>query len=286
MKKISIISALSLLLCVGFMSCDGAKGPKNVKLETGIDSLSYAIGIQNADQIKAAFPMRRGLELEHMDDFVKGFLDEMYSTKSVDKNYELGRQLATEMKASMDGPLLPNDTTSRVNKDAFVEGMIQTLHDRADGIMTLEEARTYIELFVKRAERMANASAIEAEQAFLAENRLRENVVETESGLQYQIITQGRGEIPGENMTVSVHYVGTLLDGTPFDSSVERGTPFEFNTSGGVIPGWLEASQMMPIGSKWIIYVPSELGYGSRDMGVIPPFSTLIFEIEMLGIVK
>lgn len=286
MKKTSIISVLAILFCVGFMSCQGNKGPKNVKLETGIDSLSYAIGVQNAEQIKTTFPMRRGLELEHMDKFVQGFLDEMYSTKSIDKNYELGRQLATDLKASMDGPLLPTDTASRVNKDAFVEGMIKTLFDRAEGKMTLDEARSYIQEFLERAERMANASAIQAEQEFLAENRLRAGVVETESGLQYRIITQGTGEIPGENTTVRVHYTGTLADGTPFDSSVERGEPFEFNTSGGVIPAWLEASKMMPVGSKWVIYVPSELGYGSRDMGIIPPFSTLIFEIEILGIVK
>jgi FKBP-type peptidyl-prolyl cis-trans isomerase FklB len=286
MKKISIVSVFLLLFCLGFMSCEGNKEPKNVALKTSIDSLSYAIGIQNGDQIKISFPERRGLELDHMNDFVNGFLDEMYSTKKTDKNYDLGRQLAADLKVSMDGPLLPTDSTSRVNKDAFVDAIVMVLLDKADGKMTVDEARTYIQEFVDKTEREANAGAIEAEQKFLAENKLIEGVIETPSGLQYKIINAGNGEIPGENMTVKVHYTGTLIDGTKFDSSLDRNEPFEFNTSGGVIPGWLEASKMMPVGSKWIIYVPSELGYGSRDMGTIPPFSTLIFEVEMLDVVK
>ncbi len=285
MKKISIIS-VSLLLLIGLVSCDAKKQTKNVALKTGIDSLSYAIGLQNAEQIKEVFPARRGLELEHMDQFVQGFLDEMYSTKKTDKNYDLGKQLAVDMKASMDGPLLPTDSTSRVNKDAFVDAMVMVLLEKGNGKMTADEAHAFVESFVERTEREANAPAIEAEAKFLAENKTKEGVIETPSGLQYKIITEGKGEIPGENMKVKVNYTGTLLDGTQFDSSVERGTPFEFNTSGGVIPAWLEVSKMMPVGSKWIIYVPSSLGYGSRDMGKIPPFSTLIFEIEMLGIDK
>lgn len=287
MKKISIISVLFLSLCVGFMSCQGGKGPKDVVLKTDIDSLSYAVGAQNAEQIKAVFPREKGLDLENMDDFVKGFLDEMYVKKSTyNKNYELGRGLAVDLRTRMDEQFLEDDPDSRVNKDAFVEGMIQTLYDRAEGKMTLDESRVYVQEFLERAVRRANASAIESEEQFFAENKLGAGVIETESGLQYRIITQGTGEIPGENMTVRMHYTGMFLDGTVFDSSIDR-EPFEFNTSGSVIAAWREAAQMMPVGSKWVIYVPSELGYGSRGFGrAIPPFSTLIFEMELLEIKK
>ena len=119
--------------------------------------------------------------------------------------------------------------------------------------------------------------------AFLAENGKRDEVKTTESGLQYEVMTQGKGLMPADSSTVEVHYEGTLLDGTVFDSSYERGESISFPLN-RVIVGWTEGVQLMPVGSTYRFYIPSELAYGSRAAGPIPANSVLIFKIELLGI--
>lgn len=146
----------------------------------------------------------------------------------------------------------------------------------------------YEEVRHKRdAERHALAEANQAKgEAFLAENAKKDGVVALESGLQYKVLTAGKGAKPGDNDRVKVHYTGRLLDGTVFDSSVERGEPFTCSTHGGVIKGWLEVLKLMPVGSKWEVYIPAELAYGERGGGdKIGPNETLIFEIELLEII-
>jgi len=123
-------------------------------------------------------------------------------------------------------------------------------------------------------------------EAFLAKNKSASGVKTTASGLQYQVITEGKGEKPSATDTVKVHYVGTLLDGTKFDSSIDRGQPAQFALN-AVIPGWTEALQLMPVGSKYKLWIPSDLAYGDRGTpGPIGPNSTLQFEVELLEIVK
>ncbi len=144
---------------------------------------------------------------------------------------------------------------------------LREIHERADAV---------------RAER-ENALAGEGIK-FLEENKTREGVSTTESGLQFSVINQGEGAIPARTDRVRVHYTGRLIDGTVFDSSVQRGQPAEFPVS-GVIPGWIEALTLMPVGSKWELYIPSSLAYGERGAGAsIPPHSTLVFEVELLEI--
>lgn len=144
---------------------------------------------------------------------------------------------------------------------------LQTIHTRA------EEAR----------ESAAKIAAAEGE-AFLKDNSLRPEVTVLESGLQYEVLNEGTGEIPTSDKSVRVHYHGQLTDGTVFDSSVTRGQPAEFPVT-GVIKGWVEALQMMPVGSKWKLYVPHDLAYGERGAGAaIPPFAALVFEVELLDI--
>lgn len=130
------------------------------------------------------------------------------------------------------------------------------------------------------------ASALSAEgQAYLEENAKKDGVTVTDSGLQYEILVAGEGDKPTASSTVRTHYHGTLIDGTVFDSSVDRGQPAEFPVN-GVIPGWTEALQMMPVGSKWRLTVPYDLAYGERGAGgAIGPYSTLVFEVELLDIV-
>lgn len=120
-------------------------------------------------------------------------------------------------------------------------------------------------------------------KAFLEENKAKEGVVTTESGLQYRVITEGKGAKPKATDTVTVHYTGKLIDGTEFDSSAKHGQPATFPLD-GVIPGWTEALQLMPQGSKWEIVIPSDLAYGAGGQGPIPPASTLVFEVELLEI--
>jgi FKBP-type peptidyl-prolyl cis-trans isomerase len=140
----------------------------------------------------------------------------------------------------------------------------------------------------KQTEKIQMKSKANREQGtmFLEENKKKENVVTQPSGLQYKILVQGDGPLPKATDTVECHYKGTLIDGTEFDSSYSRGTPATFQV-GGVIQGWIEALQMMKVGSKWELYIPSDLAYGDRGAGsIIAPGATLIFVVELLGIVE
>lgn len=130
----------------------------------------------------------------------------------------------------------------------------------------------------------AGESAKKEGEAFLAKNKGKKGVTTTASGLQYEVMKEGNGAIPKANDTVEVHYHGTLISGKVFDSSVQRGTPVSFPVT-GVIPGWQEVLQLMPVGSKWKVFIPSELAYGTRGAGAdIGPNETLIFEVELLSI--
>ncbi|SIQ82649.1 FKBP-type peptidyl-prolyl cis-trans isomerase FklB [Aeromonas sp. RU39B] len=131
-------------------------------------------------------------------------------------------------------------------------------------------------------EAVAKAAAADGE-AFLADNAKRDGVSVTDSGLQYEVITAGNGATPVAGQSVRVHYHGTFTDGRVFDSSVSRGQPAEFPVT-GVIKGWVEALQLMPVGSKWKLYIPQDLAYGARGAGSIPPYSALVFEVELLDI--
>ena len=140
--------------------------------------------------------------------------------------------------------------------------------------------------WVFRAELQAkkHAGAKADGEAFLKANKEKEGVVTLPSGLQYQVLTEGSGEKPTLSSNVTTHYHGTTIDGNVFDSSVQRGQPASFPVS-GVIKGWTEALQLMPVGSKWRLFIPSELAYGERGAGdAIGPHSTLIFDVELLGI--
>ena len=174
-----------------------------------------------------------------------------------------------------------------INPVLFAKGMI----DSKNAKNTLDEttAQGYIMAYMQKrqADQMKEmyGKNVDEGEKFLAENKARDGVTETVSGLQYEVITMGTGEKPAAEQTVKVHYTGTLLDGTKFDSSVDRGEPAEFGVN-QVIPGWQEAIQLMPVGSKFKFYIPYELAYGEAGTGPIPPFSTLIFEVELLEIVK
>ena len=168
-----------------------------------------------------------------------------------------------------------------------VDDFAQAIKDVLEGNQTAishQEAREIVNKYFEELEAKMGAAAIEQGKAFLEENKKRAGVVTLPSGLQYEIIKEGTGKKPQATDQVKCHYEGTLIDGTLFDSSVQRGEPTVFGVS-QVIPGWVEALQLMPEGSKWKLYIPSELGYGARGAGeMIPPHSTLVFEVELLEV--
>ncbi len=148
-----------------------------------------------------------------------------------------------------------------------------------------QEAQTVINEFFQALQEKVGQAAQAEGKAFLSENAKRAEVLTLPSGLQYEVITEGTGNTPTATDSVSVHYHGSLIDGTVFDSSVNRGEPTTFGVT-QVISGWVEALQIMPVGSKWKLFIPSELAYGAQGAGqAIAPHSTLIFEVELLGII-
>ena len=173
-----------------------------------------------------------------------------------------------------------------------LDSFIQAVKDQLEGNepkFTQEELGAAMQAFEGHMQKKAMAQAEEAQAAgkkFLEENGKREGVTTTASGLQYEVVVEGDGPKPVATDSVNVHYHGTLVDGKVFDSSVERGEPITFGVQ-QVIKGWTEALQLMPVGSKWKLYIPSELAYGESGAGAdIGPGATLIFDVELLGIVK
>lgn len=152
--------------------------------------------------------------------------------------------------------------------------------------ISTQDARTEVQKSIQEIQEREAKRLSEAGELFLAENSKKSRIVTTESGLQYEVLTAGKGEIPIASDQVKVHYEGKLIDGEVFDSSVSRGEPVVFGVS-QVIAGWTEALQLMPVGSKWRVYIPQDLAYGQRGAGgSIPPYAALIFDVELLSIEK
>ena len=171
------------------------------------------------------------------------------------------------------------------NVDALIAGFTEA-HKGQKTSMTPEAAQAFLQTYFMEASAKQATKAKEEGDKFLAENKTKEGVITTESGLQYKVVTEGKGVKPTAEDKVKVHYKGTLLDGKVFDSSIERGEPAEFGV-GQVIKGWTEGLQLMPVGSKYTFWIPSDLAYGERGAGQdIKPNSVLVFEVELLEIVK
>lgn len=189
-------------------------------------------------------------------------------------SYAIGMSMASN---------LMNSGLRNIEVDSFVKAFTEVINNESTSMSPEEANQTLQEYFSKQQEEMLNKN-LEIGKAFLEENSKKENIVSLASGLQYEIITEGNGSKPKATDSVKCHYHGTLLDGTVFDSSVQRGQPAVFGVS-QVIKGWVEALQLMSVGSKWKLFIPSNLAYGSQGAGnSIEPNSTLIFDVELLGI--
>ena len=188
-------------------------------------------------------------------------------------SYSIGINVATSIKS---------EGLDSINSFYISKGF-QDVFENKDLAVNIEESNKIIgDYFNKKQDAKNQRLAIDS-KIFLEQNKQKEGVMTTESGLQYLILSEGKGNNPTLNDNVTVHYHGTLIDGTIFDSSVDRKQPATFPLN-GVIPGWQEALQMMSVGSKWKIFIPSELAYGESGAGAISPNSTLIFEVELLSI--
>lgn len=182
------------------------------------------------------------------------------------------------------GNNLINSGISQLDYAKLAKG-IQDVLEQNQPEISYQEAQQVINTFFEALQAKAGEAAIAAGKNFLAENAKRPEVVTLPSGLQYEILTKGTGNIAKASDTVKVHYHGTLIDGNVFDSSVNRGEPATFGVT-QVISGWVEALQLMPVGSKWKLFIPSDLAYGAQGAGqAIGPHTTLIFEVELLDIV-
>jgi FKBP-type peptidyl-prolyl cis-trans isomerase len=203
-------------------------------------------------------------------------------TSDVDSvSYIIGKAQASNMKRQMESwPI-------KGNIDAFVAGFIQGIDNPDDSLFlgkSAQAADAFINGFFQNMQTRVAADNKAEGDKFLAENKTKSGVITTESGLQYKVITEGTGLKPAAIDTVVVHYTGKYLDGTVFDSSIQRGEPISFPLN-GVIPGWTEGLQLMPVGSKYMLWIPTELAYGQNSPN-IKPNSTLEFEVELLDVKK
>lgn len=201
-----------------------------------------------------------------------------YTSVEARVSYGIGRQMGQQ--------LLENPFDGIVN-EAVAQGLLDALAGKEMTISNTDMQAAFEEINNRMQAKQAEQSKTQAAagEAFLAENAKKTGITVTASGLQYEVITQGTGAIPTATSKVKTHYHGTLIDGTVFDSSVKRGQPIDFPVN-GVIAGWTEALQLMPVGSKWRLYIPHNLAYGERGAGAsIAPYSALIFDVELIDII-
>ena len=237
------------------------------------------------------------LNAPRLKQFIKGLKDviNLKEKSPYASGLSVGTQFSQQMLPQVNNMLFGDDSQQTVNNNQVLAGLIATLKkqelaiekDEAGVLVQNEFEKAQLEQAARHEEEMKAQyqDEVAVGEAFLKENAEKEGVVTLPSGLQYEIVREGKGAIPEAKDRVIVHYHGTLIDGTVFDSSVERGEPATFGVK-QVIPGWSEALQLMPVGSKWKLYIPSDLAYGSSDQGTIKPFSTLIFDVELFDIEK
>ena len=301
MKKTFIIALALLVAGASFGTAEAAKDKKKKKkqqeieapivdvfdpviLRSGSDSLSYAAGMMLTNGLTEYLQRQLKVDTAYMADFVKGFNEAVSGVETPQQiAIRAGHQIADQVKNSMLTRMKGDFTDT---PDSIIE---QTLYRGfADAIMgdtTLMKVAAADEFFKAKQQYNQNVRSerlIKVGRDFLAENAKKEGVIT----LQYKVLVKGEGEVPQTTDKVKVHYEGRLIDGTVFDASSKHGTaPATFQPN-QVIKGWTEALTMMPVGSKWQLYIPQELGYGERQAGSIPPYSTLIFDVELVGIEK
>lgn len=295
MKKISMF--LAAAAAVVMSSCGSSSTPK-ATLGNGIDSLCYAYGMDQANGFNEfAFSDPRGMCLDsaYQNELIKGIIDgaNLGGSDSKQAYYAgvaIGQQLRNNVNKGLAYRIFGDDadSTQVVSLNDFMAGFIAAIKGDST-IMSPSGVREFITVKMNE----IKAKAMEAQygeyrkqnEEYMKKIAKADSVQALGGGVYYKCLVQGNGAIPTLNDRVKVHYEGKTIDGSIFDSSYTRGEPIELGCS-QVIKGWTDALTHMPVGSKWILYIPSEAGYGAQDQGPIKPFSTLIFTVELLDIVK
>ena len=298
MKK-TLLLALALVVSASFSPVEAIKKKnkevvfpaQSVVLNNSSDSLSYAAGVALTNGL-VSYLLQQKMDTTMMSDFVRGLREGIRSVGDPkQKAYMVGLDIARQVNERM----LPGiseefkDSPDSIISDLLCRGFIDAIegdstvftYDAADKFFTEKRALDKI-----AKENKLYGPNREAGEQFLKENAKKDSVIVLPSGLQYKVLVKGNGEVPLEDQKVQVNYEGRLIDGTVFDSSARHDDkPTEFKPN-QVIKGWSEALTMMPVGSKWQLFIPYYLAYGNRSAGVIKPYSTLIFDVELVGIVK
>ena len=291
MKKISVIVAAFMALVMG--SC--TNGTPKAELKSDVDSLCYAIGMANSQGLKDYLVMRMGVDTTYLNEFIKG-LNEGANAGDDKKmqayfaGVQIGQQLAVQMVPGLNQELFGADSSLYVGQNNFVAGFVAGTTEDSK-VMTMEDANLYADknmrLIKARQMEVQYGENKKAGEEFMAEIAKKEGVKQLEeSGVYYEVLTEGNGQIPADTSFVKVKYEGTLIDGTVFDGNMDSDKPMTFRCN-QVIPGWTLALTHMPVGSKWKVYIPQEMAYGEREAGaVIKPYSTLVFVIDLVSVGK
>lgn len=280
MKKM-IMTALVLAAGASLFTANAAdkKGKKNpVALKSSVDSLSYAAGVNATRGLVNYLQQKYQVDTAYMESFIRGYKDAL--AMGINKQttaYSAGMEIAKMVEKQV-YPGTKEELKSA--NDSISHALFQ------EGFMAALGGDTTI-LTPKAAEDIQVRALSAAGEKFLAENAKKPGVKVLPSGLQYKVITEGHGEVPKASDEVEVIYEGRLIDGTVFDCTANHGdNKTDKFKAGNLIKGWTEALTTMPVGSKWQLYIPQELAYGPRPAGKIPPYSTLVFDLELVSIVK
>jgi FKBP-type peptidyl-prolyl cis-trans isomerase FklB len=303
MKKVIALALAALVVGASFSTLD-AKKKKDKKKDTpvaevlapvvlanGCDSMSYAAGGALTNGL-IPYLLQQGVDTAYMADFVTGLRQGIAQQRIAmsdpqEKARILGGQIANQLMQGM----LPNvrrdftDTPDTLIEETFFRGFTDAVMSDTT-VMTQKQAEALFKEKQKVNKEAKTEKLTRAGREFLEANAKKDSVITTASGLQYKVLKEGDGDVPQRTDKVKVHYEGRLIDGTVFDASSKHGTePASFRAD-QVIKGWTEALTMMPVGSKWQLFIPQHLAYGERQTGQIPPYSTLIFDVELVGIEK
>lgn len=303
MKHTLYLLALILVMSASFNSVSAqSKKKKKVKPEetpavvvkpvtTRSDSVSYAAGMNYTIGLIPYLTRQAGVDTTKMEDFIRGFREYLANTSDeAFKAYAAGLDIAAQVNNRM----LPDvqnrfqGTQDVIDTEMFYRGFIDALHNDTTVFKTIDGAGAFFQATLAEDIELKNEKLYgpnrEAGRAFLAENAKDTTVKVLPSGLQYKILTAGTGDIPKPTETVKVKYEGRLIDGTVFDSSSRHGDAPVSLRLNQVIKGWTEALSLMPVGSKWTLFIPYELAYGEQEQGQIKPFSALVFDVELVEI--
>ena len=293
-----IIFAVVAMFAMSMTAATKKKAKKAPAVEVKVDTISahdfsYLIGKANTMGLKNYLVQRLGIDTAFIADFVKGF--DAANMTEADKRMK-ARLAGLEIREQVEQQIIPqmekqiDDSLKVLDSKLFLSGFRAGISGENDLIpISMDSTQSVVRKQMTyyhnaRMERKYGANR-KAGEEFLKENGKKKDVVTTKSGLQYKVLVKGEGEIPTATQRVKVNYEGHLIDGTEFDSSYKRNEPTTFACN-QVIKGWTEALTLMPVGSKWELYIPQELAYGDRESGKIPPYSTLIFTVELLSIEK